>query len=146
MHSLLDVKLQWVKSVKVCHCMHRLKGLISKLSDFIADEVPVLNLPNKRYRTSPDENTENKKTRANSNGSLRERLSIWYGDFILTAQNQNWSLQQWINWFIKEVGNQIGIFLWDGQVLVAFLIYNVIHAWQFYVQWVWCLKIYRGWI
>ena len=48
----------------------------SKLSDFIADEVPVLNLPNKRYRTSPDENTENKKTRANSNGSLRERLSI----------------------------------------------------------------------
>ena len=48
----------------------------SKLYDFIADDVPVLNLPNKRHRTSPDENTENKKTRANSNGSLRERLSI----------------------------------------------------------------------
>ena len=48
-----------------------------KLSDFVEDEklVSVPNLPNKRCRTSPNENTESKKTRASSNGSLGKKLS-----------------------------------------------------------------------
>lgn len=47
-----------------------------KLSDFTKDEVRGSNLQNKRNRASPDENTENKKTRAHSNGSPKERLSL----------------------------------------------------------------------